>query len=101
MALGLDASPVPARSDAPATPNVRSRVATVARSARTAGGLGAWVVGILGLYVVAYLAWVTGHWFGDPAVVSDAAPIPLSGLAAALAWRASTRPALGARTRRA
>jgi diguanylate cyclase (GGDEF)-like protein len=56
-----------------------------------------WFVGIVGAMVVAYVAWTWGHWWGDPTVVSDVAPIPVAALATVFAWRASRGSTLSGR----
>jgi len=53
----------------------------VARAGRLRRDRGVWFVAILGAAVVAYVAWTWGHWWGDPTVVSDVAPIPVAALA--------------------
>ncbi len=62
---------------------------------RAVAGLvtGGWPVALTGLYVLAFCAWLVGRWGGpaDAAVISDAAFLPMSLVAAIFSWRASRR----------
>jgi diguanylate cyclase (GGDEF)-like protein len=59
------------------------------------------VVSALVAYTLVYVGWTFVHFGGDPTVVSDVAPIPLSVVGAGLAWRTARHRTLDHRTRRA
>ncbi len=52
---------------------------------------------VLGAYAAVFASWTWWHWWGDPTVLGDIAPIPMALCAAVFAWQASKSAGLAHR----